>query len=362
MVDIKELKAQLTDEHIIKLLRSLGSDSPAINDHNVMSFQTVCHNLPSTDNKYKLYYYKNTKLFSCYTGCGDTFDIFQLVNQAIALQKNETLTIQECANYVIEVCEMTFWGGGNTTKKKQEWGFLGDYVKAKNVKEVQIEQVTYNKNVLDVFQNLYLKEWLDEGITKEAMDAFNVRYWLKEDQVIIPHYDINGELVGIRSRNMRSTLVNMGMKYIPTLVQKIRYRHNTSLNLYGLNVSKNAIKKTKRAILFEGEKSCMKSYSYYGEDSIACAVCGSNIFKTQINYLLNLGVSEVVIAFDKQYENNNERGRYLMNLIQIASTLTPYMTTYILIDKDNLLDYKDSPVDKGKEVFEKLMENKILVK
>ena len=37
-----------------------------------------------------------------------------------------------------------------------------------------------------------------------------------------------------------------------------------------------------------------------------------------------------------------------------------YFTTYILYDYDDLLDIKDSPFDKTKEIFEKIMEKKVL--
>ena len=37
---------------------------------------------------------------------------------------------------------------------------------------------------------------------------------------------------------------------------------------------------------------------------------------------------------------------------------TPYCQVYILCDDANLLDHKDSPCDKGKEILEVLMKHK----
>ena len=41
---------------------------------------------------------------------------------------------------------------------------------------------------------------------------------------------------------------------------------------------------------------------------------------------------------------------------------TPYCQVYILWDDANLLDHKDSPCDKGKEILEVLMKHKYEIK
>ena len=46
----------------------------------------------------------------------------------------------------------------------------------------------------------------------------------------------------------------------------------------------------------------------------------------------------------------------------LPSTLSsPFVSVSVLWDSTNLLSYKDSPTDKGKETLLKLMENKIYV-
>ena len=47
-----------------------------------------------------------------------------------------------------------------------------------------------------------------------------------------------------------------------------------------------------------------------------------------------------------------------VKIFNIAYTFCPYVTTYVLWDKENVLGYKDSPADKGQEVLEKLMKQK----
>jgi adenine C2-methylase RlmN of 23S rRNA A2503 and tRNA A37 len=73
-----------------------------------------------------------------------------------------------------------------------------------------------------------------------------------------------------------------------------------------------------------------------------------------------LGVEEVFIGFDKEFyqHNSDKANEYADKLLKLAQKFTPYCKTYVLWDEWDLLDYKDSPVDKGKNVLEILMKRK----
>lgn len=120
--------------------------------------------------------------------------------------------------------------------------------------------------------------------------------------------------------------------------------------------------KTKKAIIFESEKSVMMYDSWFGSDNnISVACCGSSVSIHQINLLLNLGVTEIIIGLDKQFENNynKEFQKYLSNICKIANKIINFCNISVIFDNLNLLDYKDSPIDKGKDVFTKLFNNRI---
>jgi hypothetical protein len=77
-----------------------------------------------------------------------------------------------------------------------------------------------------------------------------------------------------------------------------------------------------------------------------------------------LGVKEVIIALDKQYvdldsEECKEWAEHIKKKIIIP--LAPYFVVTVLWDTNNLLGYKDSPTDKGKDILLQLMDNKIYV-
>ena len=66
--DLKEIQKSLTPAHIIKLLNYLGA-TEYIEKDDYLIFHTICHNLTEQEGSMKLYYYKNTGLFNCFTDC-----------------------------------------------------------------------------------------------------------------------------------------------------------------------------------------------------------------------------------------------------------------------------------------------------
>lgn len=212
---------------------------------------------------------------------------------------------------------------------------------------------------MDVFTNHKPIEWLQEGITEEAMDKFNIKYSISQNKIIIPHYNINNELIGIRGRALNVEDIEKG-KYKPVFIENTLYNHPLSLNLYGLNHTIENIKKSGKIILFESEKSVLLMDSYY-DFNFSAAVCGSNLNKNQINILLkNCPGVDIIIAFDKEYKriDSPEAKKYLDKIRSIGYKYNKYFNFYYLADRTNLLDYKDSPIDKGPETFEFLLANK----
>ena len=59
---------------------------------------TICHNEPGEGSR-KLYYYSNTGLFQCYTGCG-SFDPFELVVKVAAIQWGKDYDLNDAVRYI----------------------------------------------------------------------------------------------------------------------------------------------------------------------------------------------------------------------------------------------------------------------
>ncbi len=55
-------------------------------------------------------------------------------------------------------------------------------------------------------------------------------------------------------------------------------------------------------MLVEAEKSVFQTDTMFGEDNFTVALCGSNQPIIKKGMILMLGVREVIVALDKQYE------------------------------------------------------------
>lgn len=68
-LEYKKIVDNLNTERVINLMKELGIDRYKETD-TALLFPTICHNESAPDSSLKLYFYKDTHLFYCYTECG----------------------------------------------------------------------------------------------------------------------------------------------------------------------------------------------------------------------------------------------------------------------------------------------------
>lgn len=352
-LDKDRIKESLTEDEIHKILNDLGSKDPIMGNQ----YQTVCHG----GHKHKLYYYDDSKSFHCYTDCSENMDIFEVV------ARSKGISFPQAVQYVAKFTGKTFGFStiiNNSTDLINDWEMINRYKKKDKIVTVLPE---YDSKVMDVFLPYPHESWLNEGISYETQKKFNVSYYIREERIILPHYDLDNRLVGIRGRAMKREDIDAGKKYMPVTVENTLYNHTIMMNLYGLNKTKEAIKRLGKVAIFEGEKSVLKCEDYYGENNFSVACCSSSITNFHRDLLLSLGIEEVIICFDKfrakKEEETDERyeeklGDYQQRLLKLARKFTPYVRTYIVYDDFGLLPEKSSPVDRNKDVLEQLMKCK----
>lgn len=352
MLNAQEIKNKLTDNHIIQILERLNATIYQNSDKYIIS-NTICHH----GNSNKLYYYKETNMFHCFTDCGDSFDIIELVC------RNKGYKFQEAINWICIMFDFDTneYGFEKNNTLINDWSFIYSLPLKKKKIQTKEKRDFYDKNILNIFQSMYCKEWIDEGITIDSMVKYGIKYCTLQQKIIIPHYSIDNELMGIRGRAILDEDIIYG-KYTPFSIGKTIYSHPLSQNLYGLNINKETIKKKKKIMLVEGEKSVLQCDSAFGDENFTVALCGKNLSIFQRDLILSLDVNEVIIGLDKQFYNHeddeaNEWAKYIRK--KIITLLAPYVKVSVLWDTENLLPYKASPSDCGKEILLKLMDKKI---
>lgn len=353
----QEVLEKLSDEDIIKFMVHLGVEFYQERDTHII-FPTICHNEFQDEASMKLYYYKDKKFFKCYTECDNIGNIFDLVKLKLDVEFKEAFNYV-CSFFNIDRSSSAIVGFGLKTRLQQEQEIFNKYNREFIREEVNLP-IIKNQRLLHTFLDFYHSDWISDGICEEAMKLFNIKLDLEGERIVIPHHNEFGFVVGIRVRNFDKYELSMGRKYMPLILDKQMYTHSLKHNLYGLHKTKGAIAKYKKVILLESEKGVLQMQTFFGDENIGVAVCGSNVSKHQRDMLLSLGVDEVILAFDKQYQEygDSEFLAWEKKIQKIANLFMPFTTFSVIRDKNGLLDYKDSPTDKGKEVFHELLNNR----
>lgn len=351
MINIQLIKQKITDNDVKEILEEYDV-FPIKEDDNTIIFPTACHNINPHDASPKLYYYKDSKVFYCFTECNKSYDIIELI-MTIEKIRGNNLSFIDALEKIKD--KLHYQEEFYTMPQKHIYDSVQNYYRKANNK---IPYSIYEKNIMNFFEFYLPYEWAKDGITLAELKKFNIRYYASENQMVIPHYNINMDLVGIRIRAFNQEDIVKG-KYRPLKLENTIYSHPLSQFCYGLWENKNNIKETQKAIIFEGEKSTLLGEQLEYNNTVAC--CGSNISKVQIMQLVNCGAKEIIIAFDKEYKDNRDKKNeiYYNKLYTLAKRYSLYCNMSFIFDFENLLKEKDSPIDNGIEIFNHLLERRI---
>ena len=344
-MDSKELLNKISVEQIVGLMVNYyGIEMKEDTDPLAYIFATRCHHSFDEEASFKLYLYKENKTFVCYSSCGSMslFDFVMTMNDC---------TFAESVQFLEEYFHIGINFQRGFGRPKREKIEIKPYVK----KEVDFnEQLPeYDGSILNTFINFHAVEWLEEGISHETMDKYGIKYDIETQGVVIPHYDKDSRLVGIRERNLDKRQIDMGRKYVPytSFTHRKTYKHKLSMNAYGIDKNKEAISEYKKCIIFEAEKSVLKMDTIYGNNP-SVAVGGSSISEYQLNLLKTNGCEKVYLAFDRE-----DGEKWESKLDKICQRIVNFgLECYVIEDKEGkYLDLKMSPIDNGREVFEILL-------
>lgn len=361
-MDSRESPLKNIDEDTLKnILEDLGATFFS-SSSNSLIFSCICH---GDNNKRKLYAYKNDGIwkFYCYICLfsGSLIDLLIHIGKC----KDFKESMNFLSNYINtqRIFNVNKLGFG-THEELGDWSLFNSYT-TKKFSSVN-PTIIRDEKVLNLFRNdLFYEGWIDDHIDIVAMQKFGIRYCTNRNAIIIPNYDINGNFIGIRQRNLDKELVDAKKKYVPTIIQNTQYEFPTSYNFYGIKQNKETIKRLKKVVLFESEKSVLQCESYFPNNNFSLALLGSNISRYQANLLIDkLGINEVILAFDRDYVDRDDSKYeiFIRKVMKAYRLFSNFCSVYIIDDLNTgLLNLKDSPSDKGKEVFEELLRNKQII-
>ena len=349
----------ITTSDIVQLVSKFGIPETSIRYYNnQLIMPTGCHNEIIGTAKHKLYYYEDSKKFHCYTCCG-SMNPFEFVVQAYRT-RGIKYSLSNAAIIIERIIQERLRDGFAIVTPPSN-------VK-KEIEEDWHKSLTeYNPSIMNCFSRnkKYLKVWEKEGISFDAMDKFGIKFDMIRNRMVIPIYDDKGVFVGAKVRNFNQEDIENGRKYMPLIHNNEIYTYDKGKILYGLNFNKKNIKNAKRAIIFESEKSTILYESLYVGNK-AVSIGGSNVSMYQTELLKQYKVETVVLALDNDYSLlPNENGEYdkyfgLYKMLKEANKLDAKgFNVEIVYDwEQSFLENKDAPIDKGREIWNKLYRNR----
>lgn len=351
--DKTSVKEELTLEDIYSLLEYIGAEPR--DEGDALVCKTICHN----GNSHKLYYYDNTQLFKCYSGDCGSFDIFELISKIKNIDLNTSIYyVVNYFNLQHRIDEVEENSMSEDWKLFKRWNNLDDSFSSND--KIVLNEI--EKNILDFYPQPACNDWIDEFITKEVMDYMNIRYNPLNGSLLIPHYDENGRMIGIRERTLVKEDEIYG-KYHPARIGGKQRNHPLGFNLYGLDKAKDRIGEIGVAIVGESEKFVLQSMSYLGvKNNISVGMCGSTLSNYQFNLLLDAGAKEICIAVDRDFKElyDDEYFKVLKKMEKMYQKYSPSCNISFMFDTKGLTGYKMSPTDCGRNIFMDLWRERLI--
>lgn len=214
--------------------------------------------------------------------------------------------------------------------------------KTRTVSHEILPESTYSK-----YLKTKVDEWLSEGIQQSVMDFFDIRVDERQNRIVYPVRDIDGQLINVKARtrytNYKELKIPKYINYFPIGVMDY---------FQSLDMTMPFIKEKNEVIIFESIKSVMKAYGWGYKNCVSAEK--HTLTPEQIQLLVKMK-SNVVFAYD------SDVNYYQTDVKEDIARLKRMVNVYLIEDKQKLLggeQSKNAPVDCGLEIWETLYSSK----
>ncbi|MFQ3543513.1 hypothetical protein Q7A53_05455 [Halobacillus rhizosphaerae] len=348
MSDLKKIKEKLVNEDKVEdLLEAISCDYVKSEQGGHLITAQLPERFYSTNKR--AVQVKMNEFMSCSIRNRADFegDIFNLVNyihfdhRGAELQQN----LQKAKTFI---CELFGWtqylkGKKGTMAVKDYTACLRQFTNnKKRRKEIKPNPILPETVLNEYFywdQPLPFDDWVKEGISRETQIMYGIGFDLDTKRITVPIRNRFGKLVGVKGRIMHDK-DDLEKKYI------YLHRCNNGYEWFNFHFALPYILMEKKVFIFEGEKSCMKMFDLGVYNTLA--IGASKISEEQVHTIKQLGLDiEIILCYDKGLKEKeiDESGQLFTN-----------RKVYKMIDRNDLLNHKDSPIDKGFDVWKQMLE------
>ena len=278
---------------------------------------------------------EDEQFWHCF-GCGKSGSIYTWI------QLTEHLSFPQAVQKVAELTNYDI----NEYVESESLNFFKTLSKLKKTdKEVPLRvPLDMDKDYIQRFKDEVPQEWIDEGISPETMKKYEIRIDPMSNRIVYPVKDNDDNLIGVKGRTRFKNFKELKiMKYM-------NYHRLGVLDFYQcMQQARDSINSSGEIIIVEGIKSVMKLDQWGFHNTVSAET--SKLNEYQIELLIRMKVRDVVIAFDKDVE--------MGKIKDCVKLLKRFANVYVVYDRWRLLQDKDSPCDRGKEVWQTLYDKRI---
>lgn len=339
MSELQAIKDRLLDEDkIVDIFEAMGCEFVTVKNGRVEAqLPDKFHSNNSRSVQCKM----NEHLTCSIRSQGDfkNGDIFSLVSYIVNDKRDDEIRL-DLNNAKTFICKNLGWteflkGGVYITKKDYVAPLKAILKETKRKREIHPNEAI-SEDVLNNYLPYPSYDWIQEGISYKTQMLYGIGFDLESKRITIPMRNRFGKLIGVKARILNDSDDDRKYLYL--------YPFNNSQELFNFHYAHTYVLIEKKIYIFEGEKSCMKMFEAGIYNCVA--IGSSDITDVQAEIIKSCGMDvEIVICYDKDKTAN-----------EIRELVKPLQGRVVksIIDTQNLIGEKMSPIDKGIEVFQKL--------
>lgn len=327
---------------VVPLLESLGCE---INSQT-LSKERVEASLPDGDNIRSVQVYLDENLTSrirsrSHVRIRDIYDIVSYIKFRKETPNELDKNIPNSKRYIINTLGLEQFGNKKVKSQDDPNAWLKEIQKRRK-KRVNLSDIEPNpvlpESILDEFVQCSHIDWVKDGISPLIQEEFEVSFDIQSERICLPIRNYKGELIGVKGRATRKEDENY--KYLPI------YAYKKSQELFNLHRALPFIKEKNEIILWEAEKSCLKSHQANIFHTVS--QMGSDITLIQAEIIKRISPDiKIILGFDKDKSPEEIK--------QYAKVFGKYENIYGIVDTKNLLSGNMSPADADPDVLEELL-------
>jgi DNA primase len=185
-----------------------------------------------------------------------------------------------------------------------------------------------DEKILEYYRPYVNDMFLKDGISYSCQQEFQVGYDEESNRITIPIRSELGDLISVKGRLFKEDLSNNDLKYI------YLYKCPRNKILFGLNKTYDYIRESGKIWITESEKGVMQLWSHGIKNSVG--IGGKKIGKRQVEMISRLN-AKICFAFDRDVTQKELEDK--------ANMFVGGIPIYAIIDTDNILEEKQSPMD-----------------